>query len=218
MKKTFVAIGVLFSVSVFACGGYIDLPKWSISVIAAGNYGTSLSTWKPSFLPGLQINRKLNHGMELRFGVEHTRFYHEPEIMFGADMMLAYGPERKTTFRAGVQKSWTVSGWFAPYVAADLALRKFSSNIHYEGGIAGLNETRMIDQLGVGVLPTVGVNFRVNDRMSVFAEYRAEYFLNKSTTDVVHHNGNVDDRPYTQTTSDFRFGNIGNVGLQISLQ
>lgn len=216
MKKVLVAIGVLMGTSVFACGGYIDLPKWSISVLVAGNYGTTVNNWKPSFLPGLQINRKLNHGMELRFGVEHTRFYHEPEIMEGADMMMVYGPERMTTFRAGVQKSWTVSARFTPYVAVDLGFRKFASDIHYEGGIAGFNETRMVDRFGVGVLPAVGVKFKIMERLSVFAEYRAEYFLNKTTTDVVYHNGNVDDRPYTQNTGDFRFGNIGNVGLQVS--
>jgi opacity protein-like surface antigen len=216
MKKLLSAFFVFTGFSAFACGGYIDLPKWSISVIAVGNYGTSIQSWKPSFMPGLQINRKIKYGMEMRFAVEHTRYYHEPEFMTGADMMMVYGPERMTTFRVGVEKSWPISRWFTPYVAIDVAMRKFSSDIHYDGGIAGLNETRMIDRMGFGVMSVIGFKTQLNSRIAFFAEYRAEFFLNKTTTDVVYHYGNVDDRPYTQNTADFRLGNIGNAGFQIS--
>lgn len=216
MKKLFLLLFVASGIHLMACGGYIDQPKWSISVIGAGNYRTLLHDWNPQFLPGLQLNRKVGMGMEMRFGLEYTRYYNEPAETPYVDILYISGPEKQTTLRMGMEKQWKLSRWFIPYAAADLAGRKMTSDIHYEGGIAGMNESHEVTQYGIGILPAIGFKTQLAARVSFFAEYRAEYFVNRTTDKTTYYNGNIDSRPFTQTTADFAFGNIGHIGMQFS--
>src|ERR1044072_7095876 len=121
MKKLLSSVLLTATVQAFACGGYIDFPKWSIGVIGAGNYGLMNQNWHPFFLPGIQLNRKMNYNMELRFAVEHTKYYNAPMEMQGNDMLSITGEERRTLFRVGAEKSWKLHKLFMTYVALDLA-------------------------------------------------------------------------------------------------
>lgn len=216
MKKTFSLLFLLFTFSAFACGGYADLPpRWSIGVIGVGNYQLPYSGWHPYFLPGLQVKR-MTKQYTLRFGVEHVRIYNAPTDMQGYDILYMTGPEKRTVVRAGVEREFYIHRFFTPYIGVDLAAQYMSSNILYEGGIAGLNERHEITTKGVGLLPTVGFKTQLGSKVSFFAECRAEAFFNDVYQKSTYYSGNVDTRPIRGTEFDFSVGKIVQAGIQIS--
>lgn len=216
MKKLLSLLFLSLSASAFACGGYGDFaPRWSIGVIGAGNYQLPYSGWKPYFMPGIQLKRTAGQ-YKLRFGVEHVKNYNEPTDMQGYDILYMTGPEKRTVVRAGVEREWYLHRFFSPYVAVDLAAQSMNSNILYEGGIAGLNERHEITTKGIGLMPTVGIKSNLGRRVALFAEYRAEAFLNDVYQKSTFYSGNVDTRPTRGTEFDFAAGKIVHAGVQFS--
>lgn len=216
MKRLLSLLFLSLSASAFACGGYGDfIPRWSIGVIGAGNYQLHYSGWHPYFLPGVQVKRTTKK-FTYRFGVEHVKIYNEPTDMQGYDILYMTGPEKRTVVRAGVEREWFLHRFFSPYVAVDLAAQSMKSNILYEGGIAGLNERKEITTKGIGLMPAVGFITHFGRKVSVFAEYRAEAFINDVYQKSTYYSGNVDTRPTRGTEFDFVVGKIVQAGIQIT--
>ncbi|HTF05692.1 MAG TPA: hypothetical protein VK826_16810 [Bacteroidia bacterium] len=217
--KTLLIIPLIlfFGFKSFACGGYVDFtPRWTIGIIGAGHYRTMNVEGHAYFLPGVQVKRTMGK-YQARVGIEHTKYYTEPaDVPGGADILYVEGPSRRTLVRVGVERGWTLHRFFAPYAAIDLAGQFGTSDLTYSGGIAGMHERHEIVKKGVGVLPAVGVKVNLSSKISFFAEYRAEFFLNDVYSKTTYYWGNVDSRPSRETNGEFDFGDIGHVGIQIA--
>jgi len=218
MKRTLSLLLVILSVRAFACGGYADpYPEWSIGVIGAGNYSMPASGFHPYFLPGIQFTHTNGGAWTQRGAIEYTKYTIVPveDSPGSADLMFVGGTEKRTLIRAGVEHGWFICPLFRPYVALDLAGQSYKSNITYEGGLMGRNDREEISTKGIGLLPAIGFKTDIGKRISVFAEYRAEAFVNNTETKVTYYNGNIDSRPTDGTNFDFRAGAIAHLGVQV---
>ena len=130
-------------------------------------------------------------------------------------MMYSTGYERRTLVRVGIERGWFLHRLFRPYAAVDLAGQFSRSDMYHSGGIAGLNQREEYGTKGIGVLPTIGFKTYIGKRISIYAEYRAEAFLNDVDTKITYYNGNVDSRPTSEMIFDFKAGTIGLAGIQV---
>lgn len=217
MTKKLLLLPIAFlRLHAFACGGYGDIfPRWSLNVIAVGNYQLPYSAWNPSFLPGVQLNRTMGKNT-LRFGLEHVRIQHEPTSEQGADILYVSGTEQRTVLRAGFERRWYLHRLIQPYAAVDVAGQSMTSNMLYVGGIAGLDERYEITTKGIGIIPAIGFKTSIGRNVALFAEYRVEAFVNDVYRKATFYNGNIDSRPTRNTEFDFAMGTIGHLGLQIA--
>ena len=188
--------------------------RWSAGIIGIGNYQLPYDGWHPYFLPGIQVKRECGN-YAIRAGVEHVKTYIAPSEQGGFDILYMSGPVSRTLFRAGAERSWKLHRWFNPYAAADIAWQSMHSDITSVGGIAGLNERVEIDTRGIGLLPAIGLRSELGKNISLFAEYRAEAFLNDESSKLTDYNGNVDSRPSRRTDFDFSAGKSVQAGIQI---
>lgn len=219
MKKTLVLLFALISLRMFACVDTTAVnPQWALGVIGVGNYSLPVSGFHPFFLPGIQLTHMNANGKwTQRVAVEYTK---HSELMNdppagSADMFYIEGTEQRTLLRVGLEHDWTLHRFFNPYVAVDLAGQLYKSDVHYTGGIAGIDERDEIVTKGIGLLPAVGFKSYFGKHIAWFAEYRAEAFVNSRYTKMTNYSGNVDTRPHTETVYDFNGGNIGHVGVQV---
>lgn len=215
MKKLIILPLFFLCFEAFACGGYADLyPKWSIGVIGVGSYSLPATGFQPYFLPGVQFTH--TRGMwAQRFAVEQVRHTIENNETGGADMLATNGTERRTMIRIGLERGWYLHRLFRPYVAMDIAGQLYKSDIDYEGGIAGMNQNVTVNSKGIGLIPTVGFKTYIGKKISLYAEYRAEAFVNDETRMVTYKSGIVDTRPVNDTKFDFNAGSIAQVGVQV---
>ncbi|HTF05693.1 MAG TPA: hypothetical protein VK826_16815 [Bacteroidia bacterium] len=212
MKKLLVFPLLLLNFQAFACGDYTTpLPKWRVGIIAAGHYSSLFYGFRPSFLPGVQVNRQFGK-YELRLAVEHTQMTTEGSGM--PNYMWGKGHSSRTLVRAGIERSIPLTRWLAVYGAADLAAQFGNSKVDAMGcfGPMGVITSR---SRGAGIIPAVGVRFKMGPRISCFAEYRAEFFIN-DVRQKTKFGGNTESRPVNYTETDFEFGKIGHVGIQIA--
>lgn len=214
MKKGLLIALMLVGIQHFAQAARGDsLPKWTIGIIAVGHYQGPFQSFQPQFLPGIQVNRKIGK-YELRLGVEHTvsNRINGPQM----DYMWGNGSHNNTLLRIGIERGVTISKRFSAYGAVDLAAR-YQRGQYESFGCWGPNGTVNYLSQGLGVLPTAGIQFKASKRISIFAEYRAEFFVSDVTEKTMFSDGNIDTRPYHYTSFDFNFGTIGQVGMKISL-
>lgn len=217
-KKTLTAFFLCFALSAMACGGYADLyPKWSIGVIGYGHFQMPHQGMMRSYvLPGVQFT----HGNRIwgqRVAIEYTK-YTETGQEFpqgGADMLYSTGYERRTMLRVGIERGWFMHRVFRPYAAVDIAGQFSRSDMYYSGGIMGMNQRDEVTTKGIGLLPAVGFKTFIGRRISIYAEYRAEAFLNDVDTKTTYYNGNIDARPTSEMNFDFKVGTIGLAGIQV---
>ncbi len=194
------------------CESDVIGPKWKVGIIAAGHYSSPFYGLNPVFLPGIQVNRVVGK-FELRAAVEYTKL---SSARFGRpDYAWMDGFSNRAVLRLGIERSFNLCNRFAVYGAADLAAQFTRSEIETFGcfGPIGIVDSR---SKGVGIIPAVGMRFKLGQRVSIFAEYRAEVFLNDVTDKIIYDGGNIDTRPVRYNSADFRFGNIGHVGVQIA--
>jgi hypothetical protein len=218
-KKTLSLLLVLCSLSAFACGGYGDLyPKWSIGVIGVGNFSTPQFSNHLYFLPGIQFTHQNPYGTwAQRAGIEHIKSHIEtPDALTqGNDVLYYEGTEQRTILRVGIERGWYVTQRLRPYAAVDLAGQFYKSDIDYSGGFGGLNERDEIKMKGIGLMPAIGLKTFVGRKICIYAEYRAEAFLNDVDTKVTHYSGNIDSRPTSEMKFDFSAGTIAQMGVQV---
>ncbi len=219
MKKTLSLLLVMIAVRVFACGGYADLyPKWSIGVIGYSNTNMPVAGMHGMILPGVQFTHRCYNGLWAQRGaIEYGRYTPiTPEFPPGsADMMYTDGKEQRVLVRVGLERGWFLHRLFRPYAALDMGIQYGKSDLSLVGGIMGVNQREEITTKGIGLMPTVGFKTFIGQKICIYAEYRAEAFLNSVYTDVTHYSGNVDARPYKQTQFDFNMGKIAQVGVQV---
>jgi hypothetical protein len=223
MKKFLVLFFTSCSLSAFACGDYGALvPRWSIGVIGYGSFempvSGSLAGAHSYFLPGIQFGHTTASGKWThRIALERIqRSMESPEIPpGGADMMMYEGSENRTLLRIGVEREWQIRRWFRPYAALDLAGKIGKSDFTYSGGIAGLHQREEYTFKGIGLLPAIGIKSFIGNRISVYAEYRAEAFLNDVDKTFTYYNGYVDSRPYPEAKTEFYAGEVLTAGVQV---
>ena len=219
MKKILSLLLVSCSLSAFACGGYGDLyPKWSIGVIGYGNVQSLNGGMHAYFLPGVQFTHQRPGGLWAERGaIEFTKFsYVTPEFPPGsADMLYQEGKESRTLVRLGVERGVYLHRLFRPYAALDVGFQYAKSDMRLVGGIAGFNERDRTTIKGVGLLPAVGFKTYIGKKISVYAEYRAEAFINDVDRKVTDYNGNVDTRPTSETQFSFKGGKFIQAGIQV---
>ncbi len=219
MKKILSAILVSFSLSAFACGGYADLyPKWSIGVIGYGNSNMSVVGMQGMILPGVQFTHQFGNGFwAQRVAIEYSRFTSPtPEFPPGsADMMSMQGKENRVLVRVGLERGWFVLRGIRPYAALDLGFQYDNYDMHLEGGIAGFNQRNEIKTKGVGLMPTLGLKTYLGRKICIYAEYRAEAFLNDVDTKTTDYRGYADYRPTSETEFTLTAGKIWQAGVQV---
>jgi hypothetical protein len=219
MKKTLSLLLISCSLSAFACGGYGDLyPKWSIGVIGYSNTNMPVAGMQNMVLPGVQFTHQgWNTLWAQRAAIEYSRYTMlTPDFPPGsADMMYTEGKENRVLVRVGLERGWFVHRLFRPYAAMDLGMQYDKSDIQEVGGIMGVNQRHEITTKGIGLMPTVGFKTFVGRKVCIYAEYRAEAFLNDVDTKTTYYNGNVDSRPTSQTKFDFSGGKIVQAGIQV---
>ncbi len=200
--------------SLSATDGNGEIPaKWKIGIIAAGHYSTGMYGFHPSFLPGVQVNRIVGK-YELRAGIEHVTSTFKPP----GPMLMHYGNgfDNRTTLRVGLQRNISLSPRWSLYTSADLAYRHVYSEHDVSGcfGPLGISQRRMD---GGGLITSLGVDFKATKRISIFAEYRAEAFLYNVREDFYYNSADVKPTRNKYSMLDFGFGNIGHVGLAVSI-
>lgn len=205
---------LISALSVKATDGNGDTPsKWKVGIIAAGHYNTGMWGFHPAFLPGVQVNRVVGK-LELRAGAELVKTTGSSFV----PMILGYGRgmDNRTTIRAGVQRNFNLSPRWTLYASADAAYRHAYSEYEINGcfGPLGFTERKMN---GGGLITSIGVDFKLSNRISIFAEYRAEAFLYDVREKFYYNSADVKPTPYNYTQLDFRFGNIGHAGISISI-
>lgn len=219
MKKILSLLLVSCSLSAFACGGYTDLyPKWSIGVIGYSNTNMPVAGMQGMILPGVQFTHQCWNGLwAQRAAIEYSRYTQlTPEFPPGsADMMYTDGRENRVLVRVGLERGWFVHRLFRPYAALDLAMQYDNYDMREVGGIAGLNQRDQITTKGIGLMPTVGFKTFIGRKVCIYAEYRAEAFLNDVDTKITNYQGNVDYRPTSETKFDFAAGKIVQAGVQV---
>jgi hypothetical protein len=214
MKRVIALLLVFASVQITANAAPTDtLPKWSIGIIAVGNYQSMYQGFQPQFLPGIQVNRKLGK-YELRLGIEHTVY--AGGRRFGQDYFGGLGNHTSNTLRIGIERGYFITRKLKVYGALDLAARYQKGNYESFGCFGPLGIVNYTTR-SVGVMPTLGLNYQISKRISVFAEYRAEFFVTDVTEHIIYPQGNIDTRPYHYNNFDFNFGTIGQVGIKIAL-
>lgn len=212
MRVITISILILFS-ALSANATDATPPKWKVGVIAAGHYGTGLWGFHPVFLPGVQVNRVVGK-LELRAGAEHVKISGPSFI----PMILGYGNgiDNRTTLRVGVQRNFSLSPRWTLYTSADAAYRRVYSVFEIGGCFGPLGFTKR-KMNGGGLITSIGADFKLSDRISIFAEYRAEAFLYDVKEKFYYNGADVKPTPYNYTQIDFRFGNIGHAGISISI-
>lgn len=214
MKKALLVILTVLGIQHIASAAPGDsLPKWSIGIIAVGNYQSMYQGFQPQFLPGIQVNRKLGKYV-LRLGVERT--VTTGKRLFGHDYYWGLGNHKSTMLRIGIERSYSISRKFKIYGAIDFAARYQKGSYETFGCWGPLGIVNYTTR-SVGAMPTLGLQYQINKRVSVFAEYRAELFFNETTQRTTYPQGNIDSRAYRSTNFDFNFGTIGQVGIKIAL-
>lgn len=213
MKKLLVVPFVLLGLQAFACGGYTDtLPKWRIGIIAAGHYQSPTRGFNPQFLPGVQLNRRIGN-YELRLGYEQIRDNHIS--MPGPDYSWNTGYYNRNLLRFGIERGIQITPRFKMYGAADLAFQFSRSELDQNGCFGPIGTTQTVSH-GVGVIPAIGLEYRIGKRVSCFVEYRAELFVNDVTEKFMYSSGNIDSRPVNSTEVDFNCGANGHVGFKVA--
>jgi hypothetical protein len=219
MKKTAILLLIFASTTAFACGGYGDLyPKWAIGVIGYGYTPMAVTGMHGNVLSGVQLSHKNPYSRwTQRVAFEYNRYAQPvPEFPDGsADMLYTTGRENRFLLRAGVERGWFLYRFFQPYAAMDLGFQYDKYDMALIGGIAGFNEHNLTITKGVGLMPAIGIKSEIGRKVSVFAEYRAEAFVNDVDTKVINYKGNVDTRPTSETKFAFNAGNIVQAGIQV---
>ena len=178
MKRVIALLFVFASVQITANAAPTDtLPKWSIGMIAVGNYQSMYQGFQPQFLPGLQLNRKLGK-YELRLGFERT--VSAGGRLFSQDYSSGFGNHTSNTLRIGIERGYSITRKLKVYGALDLAAR-YQKGAYESFGCFGPLGIVNYTTRSIGVMPTLGLNYQISKRISVFAEYRAEFFVNDVT-------------------------------------
>jgi len=214
MKKVIAFLFVILSVQIAAKAAPADtLPKWSVGIIAVGHYQPAWQGFQPQFLPGIQVNRKMGK-YELRMGIEQItsggRFIYQP------DYTRRTNTGKSTLLRIGIERGNSITSKLRVYGAVDLGMR-YEKGAYESMGCFGPLGIVNYTSRGVGVMPTLGIQYKVGKRISLFAEYRAEFFINDVNERIIYPQGNIDTRPYHYSSFDFNFGTIGQVGIKIAL-
>lgn len=218
-KKVFFLFLICSSFSAYAC---VDnarvIPQWSFGVIGYGHFNMPVSGANNYFLPGIQLAHNSTDGRwSQRVAFEYIKqAVVSPEFPPGsADMMTMEGQEKRALLRIGLERGWSLHRLFHPYVAMDIAGQLYTSDVTYSGGIAGLYQRTEVSAKGIGLLPAAGFKTFLGQHIALYAEYRAEAFVNDVHTKTTDYIGNVDYRPTSETQSDFKGGDIFLAGIQV---
>lgn len=167
-------------------------------------------------LPGIQFTHQSGLWAQ-RAAIEYSRYTSlTPDFPPGsADMLSINGKENRVLLRVGLERGYYLHRLFRPYAALDLGVQYDQYDMTLVGGIAGFNQRDQITTKGIGLMPTVGFKTFVGRKICIYAEYRAEAFLNDVDTKTTDYWGNVDHRPTSETKFDFAAGKIVQAGIQV---
>ena len=180
--------------------------KWTISTLLYSNklYYDFISN-DINYLNGIFIKRNFNK-FTLRIGMEHST----QEIN---EIYLANGFYKEQALLLGLEKGRTFS-IFRSYFAFDIIGLNTSSNYSYE--VDSITKNANLNVLGIGGIPSVGIEFKINNSLSISLESRLQliYFYSKKNITNLTPIQNKEEIIYENFNSTLNV--FGNITLNVS--
>ncbi len=194
-----------------------DTKKWSVGIIAL-NSRRSLEFQKKqvNILPGICIKRQFSH-FAIRAAYERIKqslIYDRYANNSQVDITL----RDEQMVRLGAEHRFKILPRLQPFVAIDVLLLSTTSTHRYIGGsFAGAEDYYMSSNtIGLGIVPSAGINWDLSDVFSLTAECRYLIYNNdeevtynhnlQRTTHTVNRNDNDSEfRPFGAFTISYKF-------------
>ena len=121
-----------------------------------------------------------------RIGVEYVKLIDENDKpnSRNPDDLYSEGYTKEGLIRIGIESGFTIKNYFKPYLAIDLTGIKSYSDKTQSGGITGITERIIKKTNGIGVIPTIGFEFRLTKYLSIALETRVRLIFIKSTNQI----------------------------------
>jgi hypothetical protein len=145
-------------------------PSWSISLNAFDMLLQSdpnlQSYWTPYFLNGFSINKRTKY-FTAKFGANYTVLIIKTLDWNGSDQYTANGNIKEGRLNIGFEKDTAIFKVIRPHIGINLSLIKAFEDYIITGGIAGINEHRLIHKIGIGLYPNIGLELMIKPKVSI---------------------------------------------------
>lgn len=176
--------------------------KWAVGVnlISFGN--NVLNEGKLRYGNGVIVKRRFKPFI-LRAGMEYYFDTYDVNEFRGYDAVSIGGKTNEFLLKFGIEKSIVSFKFISLYGALDLFGSRYYADLDFIGGGWGFyNENQNRTIYNVGLMPTVGLEFKIMDNFSINTEFRIPFSKSFSNTRTIFFDTNISK---SEKENDFGF-------------
>jgi len=162
--------------------------KWTVGAILVNEWDWYNYLGGPhvsqNYFTGITVKRHFN-SFTTRMGIEYINIMNRAgkRIDFGKNID---GYLNEGMIRLGIEKGYMIGKKSRPYFAIDLAALRSYYDWTYSGfgAIPSTNPREITRKTGLGFMPALGFEFKINKTISLSLETRCRFLFNKSNSKV----------------------------------
>ncbi len=179
MKKPFLLLFLLATCLVGSGQEKTENKNWSVGVnLFSLGYDYR---YLPVYRLGNGVMVKKNYKpFAIRIGAEYIFEAYDKDEFWAFDVPAIGGNSNELLLKFGLEKSVVNIGFFSLYGALDLFGNRHFSDLDVIGGWGSYNENRVRTTYSIGFMPVVGMQFKINERLTINTEIRIHFSKNYS--------------------------------------